>query len=68
MTAQPLLIDANGDYVADIFSSPFNETDGFNKTRSIWKFTEDRSKPPTIEYLESKSQVGHSAHSVFGYL
>ena len=58
MTAQPLLIDANGDYVADIFSSPFNENENFTKTRSIWIYGEDRTKPPVIEYLEPKTQVG----------
>lgn len=56
MTAQPLLIDANGDYVADIFSSPFNETGNFTETRSIWIYGEDRTKPPVIEYLEPKTQ------------
>ena len=61
MSAQPLLIDANGDYVADIFGAPFNETEGpeeSRKLRSIWTYSETREEPPTkIPYLKTMSQV-----------
>ena len=63
MSSQPLLIDANGDYVADIFGAPFNETEGIEesrKLRSIWTYSGNRQEPPTQKYgpLETLSPVG----------
>jgi len=54
MSAQPLLIDANGDYTADIFGSPFNE---INKTRSIWTYSGSRNETPAIQHLGTLSQA-----------
>jgi len=51
MTSYPLLIDYNGDYVADLFGS-LNKSNA-NESRCIWKYSEDRTVKPKLICLES---------------
>ena len=51
MTSHPLLIDYNGDYIADLFGS-FNKSNA-NESRCIWKYSEDRTVKPELICLES---------------
>ena len=45
----PLLIDANGDYKSDLFSSCPNDTE----SRCIWTYDNRKSKP-SLTYLNPK--------------
>ena len=51
ITSQPLLIDANGDYIADIFGV-HNGTNTNTTSRCIWKYFDDRSKAPELNCLK----------------
>lgn len=50
MSAHPLLIDANGDYIADLFGVPANTTES---SRSIWIYPGSRTDAPTLTALKS---------------
>lgn len=51
-SAHPLLIDANGDYVADLFGVPSNES---ISSRAIWIYSgTSRKDPPELKFLETR--------------
>ena len=61
MSAHPLLLDANGDYVADLFSSPKNTS---VSSRAIWIFESDRTKAPSqIDLKTRESGEMRNPHS-----
>ena len=63
ITSQPLLIDANGDYIADIFGV-HNGTNTNTTSRCIWKYFDDRSKAPELNCLKTKKENNlRSPHS-----
>lgn len=51
MASHPLLIDANGDYVADLFGVPANTSES---TRSIWIYPGSRTDPPEMKALKTR--------------
>ncbi len=61
MLSHPLLFDANGDYIADLFGCGI-KSGGENgsspvisrSTRSIWSFSEERTQPPTLLHLKTR--------------
>jgi integrin alpha FG-GAP repeat containing protein 1 len=44
----PINIDANGDYVTDLFGVPQNQT---ISSRGVWTFSSSRKDPPKLSYL-----------------
>ncbi len=55
MSSHPLIIDSNGDYIADIFGEPFNKT---KSSRAIWQFSSSRNVIPEEIYLTSDKELG----------